>query len=354
MIVKRGKRYAALPYDQREGKKVYVGTFDTRREAKAVHDDYLTQARKERSRRPQLPTCAELIDRYLNEEASTKAFTTEYAYRQAAKVFTSLFGEVPVDELDTDDVEKWAASQSNQNTVKRVRTILNWTPIARLIPNPVPAPKLKRRTHEVTIPTEKQIRKLAEAAMVLGPERGPVFRGMILLMAGTGMRPGELFALEHKSVDLSRGEIQVRSNYDQRGNKNDTKNHKPRKIALLQIGREGYEQTPRRLDTDYVFFDPKGKPWKHARWGQICQKVAKEAGMEGFRFYDLRHFVATKLLEAGLPSYVVAIQLGHSDNGRLVENTYGHPSVDTALARIKASEAPNVRSIVRDAREELA
>lgn len=57
------------------------------------------------------------------------------------------------------------------------------------------------------------------------------------------------------------------------------------------------------------------------------------------RFYDLRHTCATRLLERGAHSYEVAYQLGHYDNGRLVERRYGHPAAGKALDRISRLDA---------------
>ena len=52
-------------------------------------------------------------------------------------------------------------------------------------------------------------------------------------------------------------------------------------------------------------------------------------------FYELRHYCATRLLEAGLDRRDVAEQLGHTDGGLLVETTYGHPSKRRALDRVR-------------------
>jgi integrase len=48
--------------------------------------------------------------------------------------------------------------------------------------------------------------------------------------------------------------------------------------------------------------------------------------MVWLRDYELRHMCATLLLERGLPSHVVANQLGHTGGGALVQRLYGHPS----------------------------
>jgi integrase len=51
--------------------------------------------------------------------------------------------------------------------------------------------------------------------------------------------------------------------------------------------------------------------------------------------YELRHACATWLLERGPTPADVAVQLGHTDGGRLVQVLYGHPSEDAARERLK-------------------
>ncbi len=59
-------------------------------------------------------------------------------------------------------------------------------------------------------------------------------------------------------------------------------------------------------------------------------------------WYELRHFCATLLLEKGVRRADVAVQLGHTDGGKLVMSTYGHPSEERARQTLK--EAFNGRA----------
>jgi integrase len=62
-------------------------------------------------------------------------------------------------------------------------------------------------------------------------------------------------------------------------------------------------------------------------------------------FYELRHFCATHLLELGVSHADVAVQLGHTDGGRLVMETYGHPTEAGARERLKRAYGMNVGRI---------
>jgi hypothetical protein len=58
-------------------------------------------------------------------------------------------------------------------------------------------------------------------------------------------------------------------------------------------------------------------------------------GITGVRLHDLRHYVATTLLSAGVDVRTVAGRLGHS-NASTTLNVYGHfqPAADRAAAEI--------------------
>jgi hypothetical protein len=49
---------------------------------------------------------------------------------------------------------------------------------------------------------------------------------------------------------------------------------------------------------------------------------------------ERRHVCATLLLERGLRRADVAVRLGHTDGGRLVQILYGHPDEERALDRL--------------------
>jgi integrase len=64
-----------------------------------------------------------------------------------------------------------------------------------------------------------------------------------------------------------------------------------------------------------------------------------QSGGRPLDLYGLRHACATLLLERGVTPADVAVQLGHSDGGRLVQVLYGHPSEDRARDRLKLAFA---------------
>ena len=72
-------------------------------------------------------------------------------------------------------------------------------------------------------------------------------------------------------------------------------------VALADDGAEGF-----------VFSDDGGvTAWKPNRVTKAFVRHRRAAGLREFRLHDLRHFMATEMLHAGIPLPVVARRLDH-------------------------------------------
>lgn len=63
----------------------------------------------------------------------------------------------------------------------------------------------------------------------------------------------------------------------------------------------------------YVFRDENGEMIKADKLKKEFRKAVKKSGIAHFRFHDLRHTFATRLVQAGVDLYQVAKLLGHKD-----------------------------------------
>lgn len=63
--------------------------------------------------------------------------------------------------------------------------------------------------------------------------------------------------------------------------------------------------------------------------------VRAQVGLEGVRLHDLRHYVATRLISAGVDIRTVATRLGHASPTTTL-NTYSHfvPEADREAAEL--------------------
>lgn len=125
---------------------------------------------------------------------------------------------------------------------------------------------------------------------------------VVVLALSTGMRQGEILGLTWDRVDLTRGTIILE----------ETKNDERRAVPLVghaaTVIRE-YRRSHRRLDTTMVFPSESGK--KHAEIRMSWRNAVKKAGLEDFRFHDLRHSAASYLAMNGATLTEIADVLGH-------------------------------------------
>jgi integrase len=190
--------------------------------------------------------------------------------------------------------------------------------------------------------TEAELHELAQCALQVHGAYGPTFQAMILFAAYAGIRPGELFALEHDDIDLESLEVFVRKNVDATGQVKLPKNDRQRKVILPPPARDALLSMPRRVDTPYIFTTTRGRRFSKPALNLYWNPVRAAFGRPKMHFYELRHFCATHLLALGVSHADVAVQLGHTDGGKLVMSTYGHPSDVAARERLKRAFTPSV------------
>jgi integrase len=124
---------------------------------------------------------------------------------------------------------------------------------------------------------------------------------LVMLALMTGARAGELISLRWPDVKLDKARAVAR----------DTKNGDTRMLPLagpaLEILRR--RERVRRIDSDLVF--PHDFKRAHTWYSEPFRAAVKAAGIENFRFHDLRHTAATYLLESGATLAELAGILGH-------------------------------------------
>jgi integrase len=77
-------------------------------------------------------------------------------------------------------------------------------------------------------------------------------------------------------------------------------------------------------------------PWGKGHQRRRMIAACKQAGIEYLTFHELRHTMASMLINRGCPLLLVARQLGHSDT-RMVEKHYGHLVPSHAIAGLRAA-----------------
>jgi len=91
----------------------------------------------------------------------------------------------------------------------------------------------------------------------------------------------------------------------------------------------------------YVFSDDNGATsWKPNRVTKAFLRCRRAVGLRSFRLHDLRHFMATQMLEAGVPIVTVSRRLAHRRVSTLLDH-YAHPHPAATPTHQPSSEPPS-------------
>ena len=179
---------------------------------------------------------------------------------------------------------------------------------------------------------------------------------LFAVMLGTGLRMGEVVALEWKSVDLKGSKITVAQGAVQTKTPDSKKRVKliqdpktsagVRTIPMTNDVAFAFKQWKKvqateklklgetYVDSGRVFTTSIGTPLLQRNIARKLERIAGKANIEHVNPHALRHTFATRLLERGVHPKVVQELLGHKDV-TLTLNTYSHvmPDIKQAAAR---------------------
>jgi integrase len=144
-------------------------------------------------------------------------------------------------------------------------------------------------------------------------------REIVEFALNTGMRIGEILSITNKAVDLPRRTVTVLKS------KNGERRTIPLNDTLFELltGKAKVKS----LKTDLVFYTANQTAYHNANVRRDFELALKKAGIEGFRFHDLRHTFATRLVQSGEDLYRVAKLMGHKDI-RMTQR-YSHHSTES-------------------------
>lgn len=123
---------------------------------------------------------------------------------------------------------------------------------------------------------------------------------IIQLAYATGMRCGEVLGLKWTQVDFKNKVLVLEAL--------ETKTLEKREIPLNESLLGLLQQVPRTLGSPYVFTF-KGQPMKSIK--TAFKRICRKAGIENFRFHDLRHCAVTNFRKAGVSDSVIMSISGH-------------------------------------------
>lgn len=186
----------------------------------------------------------------------------------------------------------------------------------------------------IVILNKKEKKKLEEFCL---NENTPKSLGVVICL-NTGLRIGELCALNWNNIDLDKREIKVRKTlqriYDDETSKTKIIIDAPkskRSVRNIPISNKLYEAIKSVKTSDNTFFltGAAGQFIEPRRYENVYKELLKKSKIkENYKFHVLRHTFATNCIEAGMDIKSLSELLGHA-SVEITLNKYVHSSFKT-------------------------
>jgi len=279
--------------------------------AKATYQKRKTEVREgkffpETLRRKREMLFKDMVKLYLEDHARpNKRSYLDDAYR--AKRLRAVFGDKALSEITLQDIERFKGKLAQEVSPKTVdhhigllKTIYNkaiqW---GKTEANPTKDAKLFRRNNQ-------RVRFLSdEEEAKLKAVFDPRFWHFVELAIHTGMRRGEMFNLRWADTNFQTRIITI-----PRSKSGETR-HIPMNDRTVEILRG----LPSRMKSEWVFPSLTGAtPMGGDNFSKrVFNPAVKKAGIENFRWHDLRHTFASRLVMKGNDLRTVQELMGHKD-----------------------------------------
>ena len=284
--------------------------------------------------------CADMETRLREHTMRTKKYIVELK-------ILPYFGNKRVNDITAADIRQWqnelikmGYSPTYLKTINnQLSAIFNYAVrYYDLKSNPCAKPGSmgKSKAEEMDFWTGEEFRKFIDSVM---NKRLSYMAFMTLYW--TGMRLGELLALNPKDVDLKKRTISITKSYQRLGKKDvitPPKTPKSKRVItipeFLAADIKDYMDSLYDLQEDDRLFPITKYYLEHE-----MQRGIKESGVKRIRVHDLRHSHASMLIELGFSPLEIANRLGH-EKVETTLNTYAHlyPNKQTKLAERLDSE----------------
>ena len=266
-------------------------------------------------------------------------------------------GDIPLNKLTTNDIQQfinWMRQDGRSeyresrgeglsaNTIRHCcglcRRALEKAVTEKLIVrNPAEECKLPpARRMEMRLLSREELQKLLIQAKAEG------YYEVFLLELTTGLRVGELMALQWDDLNFNTGELRIERQVYR--TKEELLIQEPktkasiRTVILPPPVVEALKEYKKTVSSRWMFPSPKKEdaPLAPAAASHRLSKILSHAGCKKVRFHDLRHVFATNALEHGMDVKTLSTVIGHVSSATTL-NVYAHVTSDMqrqAAARI--------------------
>ena len=202
-------------------------------------------------------------------------------------------------------------------------------------------------------PKEMKVLSREDMQKVLIQAKEENYYELFLLEFATGLRLGELMALQWDDVDLVTGELRINKQVNLVGSKLVISEPKTkaavRTLILPPSVRKVLAEYKTRVNSRWLFPSPKKDdlPIIPSAVSRRLHTLLEHAGCEQVRFHDLRHTFATNALAHGMDIKTLSTILGHVSSATTL-NTYCHATdemrqraavkIDQGIAKAEVQE----------------
>lgn len=270
------------------------------RKKAAVIEGKLNPARARRS-----PLFKDFAEEFVDHKRAVLRPSSAARIKDALKPLKERFGLRRLNDISSFEIEKYRKDRKDGGkadaTINReLQTLrhlfnkaLTW---GKARQNPMVGVKLRKeengRLRFLTDEEEAQLLKTC----------GESLRPIVIAALNSGFRRGELLSLTWPDVDFARGLVTVQAAY--------AKNGERRSIPMNQEFRQVLNSLRARAgDSTHVFLNSQGKPYKLV--STVFDEAVERVEIENFRFHDLRHTFASRLVMAGVDLRTVQVLMGH-------------------------------------------
>ncbi|MDP2211990.1 MAG: site-specific integrase [Candidatus Aquicultor sp.] len=273
----------------------------------------------------------DLVEKWIEAKDARLKPSTMHGYRSIVKHLVGYFGESPIDELRSGDIEDYVLEKVKESELSNktigyhlgaLKAIFKQAIIwGYLVDNPAQHIKRPRAEHkEISYLSPDELTRLLEAC----PDN---YYPFILTAAMTGMRWSEIIELRWMDLNPKESTLSVTRTVYKGMTQTPKSKASQRKVIVpetLVHLLKGIQDVTQPEPEDLIFSNSMGNHLNPTNfYRDMFRPMVKKAKVRSISFHGLRHTYATGMLSNGASLLFVQQQLGHDDIQTTLKH-YGH------------------------------